>query len=141
MAEALINQIAAGRLTAYSAGSAPRGAVHPLALETLRRHGRAVAGLRSKSWDVFAEADAPPLDAVVTVCGSAAAEACPVWPGAPAQAQWGLPDPAAVDGERAEAAFESAYGVLKARIERFIAALPDAPNRSDLERALRAAVP
>lgn len=107
---------------AHSAGSTPRGAVHPEALATLRRHGHDPAGLRSKSWDEFAQgqAGAPEIDVVITVCDSAAGEACPLWHGAPVRVHWGLPDPAAVeDPDAARAAFEDTYAALKARIDAF----------------------
>ncbi|WP_375547962.1 arsenate reductase ArsC [Oceanicaulis alexandrii] len=118
MAEALWTDLGQGQLTAYSAGSKPTGAPNPYALETLRRHGLSQDGLRSKSWDEFEGEDAPDIDVVITVCDSAASEACPIWPGAPVRAHWGLPDPAASpDGPQAEAAFESTFQALKSRIE------------------------
>jgi arsenate reductase len=127
LAEALTNHlpIASGKLKAFSAGSHPRGEVHPLALELLQQQGVPTTGLRSKSWEEFAAADAPPLDFVFTVCDQAAAEQCPVWPGQPMTAHWGVPDPAAVTGSDAEQrqAFRDAFLVLKRRIELF-ASLP-----------------
>jgi protein-tyrosine-phosphatase len=102
MAEAILNRIGRGRFRAFSAGSFPKGEVHPLALELLRRERLASEGLRSKSWDEFAEPGAPELDFVFTLCDQAAAEACPVWPGQPITAHWGFPDPAAVEGSEAE---------------------------------------
>ena len=98
MAEALLNFWGAGRFTAYSAGSHPKGEVHPLAVEVLRRNNLRVDHLRSKGWEEFANADAPPLHFVFTVCDRAAAEVCPVWPGQPMTAHWGIHDPAAVGG-------------------------------------------
>ena len=99
LAEGLANHLSAGRLRAYSAGSQPMGRVNPLALDTLRELGCATDGMSSKSWDVFATPDAPPMDFVVTVCDSAAGEACPYWPGAPMTAHWGFPDPSHVEGD------------------------------------------
>jgi arsenate reductase len=122
MAEALANHAGAGRVRAYSAGSHPRGAVHPLALETLRRHGVPAEGVRSKSWDEFAAPGAAAVDQIITVCDNAAQEACPLWPGRPATAHWSIPDPAAVAGPEAAAAFEAAYQDLEARIRALTAA-------------------
>ena len=116
LAEALLNREGGGRFRAFSAGSRPKGEVHPMALELLRDRGFPVAGLRSKSWDEFARPDAPPLDLIVTVCDNAAGEVCPAWPGHPARAHWGLADPAAVAGDGQRAAFEEAYRLLEARI-------------------------
>ena len=116
LAEALLNRDGGGRFRAFSAGSFPKGAVHPMALALLRDRGFPVAGLRSKSWDEFAGAGAPPLDLIVTVCDNAAGETCPVWPGHPARAHWGIADPAAVEGDGQRAAFEEAYRLLEARI-------------------------
>lgn len=116
LAEALLNRDGGGRFRAFSAGSFPKGTVHPMALALLRDKGFPVAGLRSKSWDEFAGAGAPVLDLVVTVCDNAAGEVCPVWPGHPARAHWGIADPAAVEGERQRAAFEEAYRLLETRI-------------------------
>ena len=98
LAEAIMNQIGAGQFRAYSAGSLPKGAVHPQALALIRAAGLPVAELRSKSWDEFAAPGAPPMDFIFTVCDNAANEVCPVWPGQPMTAHWGLPDPAAVPG-------------------------------------------
>jgi arsenate reductase (thioredoxin) len=119
MAEALLTAWGRGRFHAFSAGSHPRGEVHPLAFETLRDAGLPTAGLRSKSWDEFAAASAAPLDFVFTVCGNAAREQCPVWPGHPVTAHWGVDDPAAVEGSREEKrrAFERAFRELEARIK------------------------
>jgi arsenate reductase len=127
LAEALVNHpaIGHGKFRGYSAGSHPKGHVHPLALETLRDQHLSTAGLRSKSWDEFAAPGAPRLDFVVTVCDQAAAEVCPVWPGQPMTAHWGLADPAAVAGaeETMRRAFRDAFVILKRRIELF-ASLP-----------------
>ena len=98
LAEAILNHDGAGRFRAFSAGSRPKGAVHPLALKVLESHGYPTEGLASKSWDAFAGPDAPVMDFVFTVCDSAAGEACPFWPGKPVTAHWGIEDPAAVEG-------------------------------------------
>ncbi|HTQ12782.1 MAG TPA: arsenate reductase ArsC [Rhizomicrobium sp.] len=121
LGEAILNRVGKGGFRAYSAGSQPRGAVHPEALALLRRLGYDVNGLRSKPWDEFAIPGAPELDFVFTVCDNAANEACPVWPGQPMTAHWGIPDPAAVEGgaEKIAAAFRDAYAVLHRRIELF----------------------
>lgn len=122
LGEALFNARADGRIRAYSAGSAPTGAPNPYALETLERHGLPTHGARSKSWDEFEGPDAPQMDAVITVCDSAAAETCPVWPGAPVRAHWGLPDPAGIeDPEQARAAFEATYQALAAAVDAVLA--------------------
>jgi protein-tyrosine-phosphatase len=123
MAEAILNRWGNGRFHAYSAGSRPKGAVHPLTLETLRAARLPVGSCRSKSWDEFAAAGAPRMDFVFTVCDQAAAETCPVWPGQPITAHWGVPDPAAVEGPAAEkeAAFRDAFRRLDARIKLFLA--------------------
>jgi arsenate reductase len=127
LAEALINNlsIGGGKFKGYSAGSQPRGAVHPLALETLKQQHLPAEGCRSKSWEEFARPGAPRMDFVFTVCDQAAAETCPVWPGQPMTAHWGIPDPAAVHGTEAEQrrAFREAFLQLRRRIELF-AALP-----------------
>ncbi|MFQ5348542.1 MAG: arsenate reductase ArsC [Rhodothalassiaceae bacterium] len=126
LAEAILNRLGSGRFTGLSAGSHPRGAVHPLARAVLAARGHGTAGLRSKSWDEFAGAGAPPIDIVITVCDNAAGEVCPVWPGHPVTAHWGLPDPAAVAGPEAvrRAAFEATYDVLAQRIAALVS-LPD----------------
>jgi len=122
LAEALLNRLGDGRFRGYSAGSHPKGEVHPLALEVLARHGYSTAGLRSKSWDEFAGPDAPEMDFVFTVCGNAGAEVCPVWPGRPATAHWGVADPAAVGGDATarRAAFDIALRELRERIAVFV---------------------
>jgi len=123
LAEAILNRRASGRFAGFSAGSQPRGDVHPLALALLREKGHTVAGLRSKSWDEFALSGAPHMDRIVTVCDNAAGEACPVWPGHPAKAHWDLPDPAAVQGSEAEQrrAFAETYAALDKRIAELVA--------------------
>src|SRR5690242_298685 len=121
LGEAILNKIGKGKFVAYSAGSQPKGAVHPHAIALLRRFGFSTAGFRSKSWDEFAAQGAPPLDFVFTVCDNAANEVCPVWPGQPMTAHWGVADPAAVAGDErtTERAFKEAYQVLQRRIELF----------------------
>jgi arsenate reductase len=121
MAEALLNFWGKGRFHAFSAGSFPKGAVHPQAIATLQRSGVPTDGLRSKSWNEFASADAPPMHFVFTVCDNAAAEVCPVWPGHPISAHWGVEDPAAVTGsdEEKARAFTKAFRELETRIKNF----------------------
>ena len=119
MAEAMLNHLGRGRFKAYSAGSFPTGRVNPFSLEILERAGFPAEGLRSKSWDEFASAGAPRLDFIFTVCDNAAGEACPVWPGKPVTAHWGVPDPAAVEGDddAKRRAFRDAAATLRRRIE------------------------
>jgi len=121
MAEALLNFWSQGRFTAYSAGSHPKGAVHPLAIDVLRRANLPTEHLSSKSWEEFAAPDAPPLHFVFTVCDRAAQEMCPIWPGQPMTAHWGIADPAAVDGTENEKlrAFNVAFRELDHRIKIF----------------------
>ena len=122
LAESLLNHHGRGKFRAYSAGSFPKGEVNPLALELLRRLDLPADGLRSKSWDEFAQPVAPELDFIITVCDNAAGEVCPVWPGHPVTAHWGLPDPAAVEGTQAERllAFRETIRVLENRIKPFV---------------------
>ena len=125
LAEAILNKIGAGKFRAYSAGSQPKGRVNPNTIRLLQRLGYDTSGFRSKSWQEFAKPTAPHLDFVFTVCDDAAGEACPVWPGKPLTAHWGIADPAAVTGTDPEVAlaFTDAYRMLQRRIEAF-AALP-----------------
>lgn len=123
MAEALLNQLGKGRFKAYSAGSHPTGTVNPFALATLQEMHLPIDGLRSKNWDEFSLPGAPPLDFVFTVCDKAAGEVCPIWPGQPMTAHWGIPDPAALDGpneRKAQAFFDTAI-ILRRRIELMLA--------------------
>lgn len=122
IAEAVVNNSGDGRFRGWSAGSHPTGQVNPHALELLRQLGYPTSGLTSKSWDEFAKPDAPVMDFVVTVCDSAAGESCPVWPGHPMTAHWGIPDPAAASGSDAEKrlAFTEAHRTLRLRIERLM---------------------
>ena len=121
LAESILNREGQGRFRAFSAGSHPKGQVHPFALDLLKKLDHPTAGLRSKSWDEFAGAGAPQLDFVFTVCDNAADEACPIWPGQPMTAHWGVPDPAAAEGTDAERhlAFADAYRMLGNRISIF----------------------
>ncbi len=122
IAEALIDKMGQGRLKGYSAGSFPKGEVNPLAIKLLEIKGIDTSRFRSKSWDEFSAADAPKMDFVITVCDQAAGESCPIWPGHPVKAHWGLPDPAAATGTEAErlAVFESVYSMLEQRIGSFV---------------------
>jgi len=122
LAEAILNDRGRGRFRAFSAGSHPKGAVHPQALALLERLGLPTEGLRSKAWDEFARPGAPPLDFVFTVCDDAAGEVCPIWPGQPVTAHWGQPDPAAVEGTALEKAnaFREAFRTLEERIDLFL---------------------
>jgi arsenate reductase len=124
LAESLLRALGEGRFNVFSAGSFPKGEVHPLALQLLKEQGFPLEGLRSKSWDEFARPGAPAMDFVFTVCDQAAAEPCPVWPGHPVTAHWGIPDPAAVadDGAGAQMlAFREAFRTLERRIRLFTA--------------------
>ena len=121
LAEAILNRIGKGRFHAYSAGSHPKGEVNPHALDLLNRLGYDTSQYRSKPWDEFADASAPRLDFVITVCDSAAGEVCPIWPGQPVTAHWGMPDPAATEGTPAEIAlaFAETYRMLDNRLSLF----------------------
>jgi len=121
LAEQLVNHWGAGKFRGFSAGSHPKGKVHPIAIELLRHMKLPTEGLRSKSWDEFAKPGAPALDFVFTVCDNAAGEVCPVWPGQPMTAHWGVEDPAAVEGSETEKwlAFRQAFQRLEARIKAF----------------------
>lgn len=123
LAEAIMNRLGVGRFKAYSAGSFPKGTVHPEAIALLARLGFDTGFARSKNWDEFANPDAPKMDFVFTVCDDAANETCPVWPGQPLSAHWGIPDPAAIDGTDSEVslAFSEAYRMLNTRISIFTA--------------------
>lgn len=120
IAECVLNALGKGRLRAWSAGSDPKGAVHPQALALLARLGYPTADLRSKRWDEFAGADGPAMDVVITVCDTAANEVCPVWPGHPVTAHWSLPDPAAASTREAEHAFAETHRALTHRISAFL---------------------
>ncbi len=121
LGEVLFNVMGKGKFRAYSAGSKPAGKVNPGAIELLQQQGHSTEGLRSKSWDEFAAPGAPEIDFIFTVCDNAAGETCPIWPGKPATAHWGIPDPAHVEGDEARrAAFKAAYAQLSRRIRLFM---------------------
>lgn len=140
LAEAILDRIGKGPFKAYSAGSLPKGEVHPQTISLLQRLRYPTEGLRSKSWDEFTQADAPKFDFVITVCDNAAREVCPAWPGQPMTAHWGVPDPASVVGSEADiaAAFKEAHRVLHRRIELFVALPFDKLDRFSLKRGLDA---
>lgn len=122
LGEVLFNTLGKSKFKAYSAGSKPAGRVNPGAIELLQEKGISTEGLRSKSWDEFAAPGAPEIDFIFTVCDNAAGEVCPIWPGKPATAHWGIPDPAHVEGDEARrAAFKKAYDQLARRIQLFMA--------------------
>ena len=137
LAEAILNKEGTGRFRAFSAGSFPKGQVHPAALRLLQDLGYSTDAFRSKSWDEFAAARAPELDFIFTVCNDAAGETCPVWPGRPMTAHWGIPDPAAAPPETQERAFRDAYFALHNRI-RLLLALPlESIDQMSLQKRLR----
>ena len=140
LAETLMNQWGQGRFRGFSAGSYPKGTVHPIALQLLKKMNLPTEGLRSKSWDEFAAAGAPPLDFVFTVCDSAAGEVCPYWPGQPMTAHWGVPDPAAVEGSDTDKwlAFRDAFRMLDHRIKIFASLPLDSFDRMKLKERLDA---
>lgn len=137
MAEALLAKDGAGRFNAYSAGSYPKGAVHPMALQVLSSLGFPTEGMRSKSWDEFSGPDAPQIDFIFTVCDNAAGEPCPIWPGHPTTAHWGIEDPALVEGEGQRDAFVTALGYLRNRIDLFLELPMSALDTMTLEARLR----
>jgi arsenate reductase len=139
LAEVIMNREGAGRFKAYSAGSHPNGRINPFAIELLQKHRLPTEGLRSKSWDEFAAPGAPPLDFVFTVCDNAAGEVCPMWPGQPMTAHWGVEDPAAVEGtdDEKRRAFATAYTVLRNRIQMFTALKLSSLDRLALANRLR----
>ncbi|HXA39055.1 MAG TPA: arsenate reductase ArsC [Phenylobacterium sp.] len=140
LAEALMNRLGRGRFRAYSAGSMPKGAVNLHAFPVVRALGFEDGDFRSKPWDEFAQAGAPPLDFVITVCDNAAGEVCPVWPGQPITAHWGVPDPAAVAGSEAEiaVAFRETARLLRNRIELLLNLPVAALDRMSLQAKVRA---
>lgn len=140
LAEALINKRGAGRFVGHSAGSYPKGKVHPFALDLLQTSGFDTTGLRSKSWDEFAAPGAPHLDFVFTVCANAAGEVCPVWPGHPVTSHWGIADPAAVEGSEEERrrAFLDAFVALESRIDLFTSLPIESLDRIRLREQLDA---
>jgi arsenate reductase len=138
LAEAILEKEGRGRFRAYSAGSNPADTVHPYSLDLLKTLGHPTKNFRSKNWDEFSGADAPALDFVFTVCDNAAGETCPVWPGQPMTAHWGIPDPAAVTGSEAvkRAAFTEAYRMMFNRISLFLALPLDSIDRMSLQNRL-----
>lgn len=136
LAEAILNRLGQGRFKAFSAGSQPTGKINPYAITLLERLDHPTADLRSKSWDEFAVDDAPSMDFVITVCDSAAGEACPLWPGRPVTAHWGLPDPAAVQGSDTEKdlAFADTYRELSTRLESLVSLPMDSLDRMAQQR-------
>ncbi len=138
LAERLIEHWGKGRFTGYSAGSHPKGTVNPLAIAVLKREGLTADGVRSKNWDEFARPGAPVMDFVFTVCDQAAGESCPVWPGQPMTAHWGVPDPAAVEGSELEKlrAFNEAFRRLGNRIKLFASLKLEALDRLALKRRM-----
>jgi protein-tyrosine-phosphatase len=137
LAEAVIGRLGEGRFRGFSAGSHPKGEVHPLTLELLGSLGYPTEAFRSKGWEEFARPGAPELDFVFTVCDDAAGEVCPVWPGSPVTAHWGVPDPAAVEGDAMtrKRAFRTAYGLLENRIRLFVNLRFSELDRLALKRA------
>ena len=139
IAEGLMNELGQGRFKAFSAGSQPKGTVHPLALETLAKHRIPTEGFRSKSWEEFARPDAPEMHFVFTVCDQAAGEVCPVWPGQPMTAHWGMPDPAAVEGDEAvrERAFRDTLLTTKRRIQLLLSLPLASLDRMAIQKEVR----
>lgn len=139
LAECYLNALGHGRFRAYSAGSHPGGTVNPFALELLESNGVSTEGARSKPWDEFAEAGAPQMDFIITVCDQAAGEACPIWPGKPVTAHWGVEDPAAVTGddEKKRAAFMKAFAVLQKRIALLVSLRLEFLDAMALEQQLK----
>ena len=139
IAEAILNKLGAEQFRAFSAGSQPKGQVNPRTMQLLEGLGYDTSGFRSKSWDEFAKADGPAFDFVFTVCDNAAAEACPVWPGQPMTAHWGIPDPAAATGTEAEIAlaFKDAYRMLHQRIGLFVSLPIRSLDRLSLQHRLK----
>jgi protein-tyrosine-phosphatase len=137
LAEAILNKEGAGRFRAFSAGSHPKGEVHPAALTLLHDLGYATDAFRSKSWGEFAVPSAPPLDFVFTVCDSAAGEICPIWPGQPMTAHWGIEDPAGAEGDRQPQAFREAFFALLRRIQLFLSLPLDSIDQLSLQTKLR----
>ena len=139
LGEALLNHLAGDRFNAYSAGSHPKGQVNPMTLEVLAAAGIPTEGLRSKAWDEFTTPDAPKLDFVFTVCDQAAGEACPIWPGQPMTAHWGIEDPAAVEGPefKRRAAFEDALKYMRNRVSAFANLPMESIDRMTLTARLR----
>lgn len=135
--ESIFNSTGAGRVRAFSAGSSPSGKVHPQSLKLLSEEGYDTSGARSKSWDEFGGEDAPEMDIVITVCGSAAEETCPVWPGAPVRAHWGVEDPAVAAEPNWEPAFRTAFTILGKRANALLDLPIETLNRTELNSHLK----
>lgn len=138
LAESILRKEGEGRFRSFSAGSQPKGIVHSQAIATLTRHGYPTNGMRSKSWDEFGNADAPQMDFIFTVCSNAAGETCPIWPGHPASAHWGIDDPAAASPEDQPRAFEDAFQAMRDRIRRFLRLNLDGVSADEAKRLLAA---
>jgi arsenate reductase len=140
LGEAIVNHLGGGRFKGFSAGSQPRGEVHPYTLDLLKGLHLPTEGLFSKNWDLYAVPGAPKMDFIFTVCDSAAGEACPAWPGQPMTAHWGIPDPAAVEGSEVEkrAAFRQAYAALENRVRLFLNLPLASLDRMGLQNRLNA---
>jgi protein-tyrosine-phosphatase len=140
MAEMYLNHAGRGRFRAFSAGSKPKGEVHPLSLDTLREADVSIAGARSKSWDEFAVPGAPNMHLVITVCDNAAGESCPIWPGAPARSHWSFPDPAAAEGSEAErrGAFRRIFGDIRKTIDELLSLPVEDLTDAELSRYVNA---
>ena len=138
IAEGILRKLGGETFFSYSAGSQPAGKPNPYALAVLRSHGIDVSFARSKRWDEFADSDAPKMDLIITVCDNAAGETCPVWPGHPSMAPWGVPDPATVQGSHQDtlAAFERTYLEMEVRIKMLLEAKPTAKTIGDLARSI-----
>ncbi len=139
MAEGLLNYLGAGRVTAFSAGSRPTGQVHPSAIQQLDKLGYDTSNMHSKSWQVFAQTEAPQMDLVITVCDNAANETCPIWPGAPVQVHWGFPDPAAVmhDPQLQQQAFQEVFEQIRQRVQAMLALPLEQLEPQHLKQALQ----
>jgi protein-tyrosine-phosphatase len=139
LAEAILNELGGGHFRAYSAGSFPKGQVHPLALELLGERKYDVTALRSKSWDEFSRPDAPQMDFIFTVCDNAGGEVCPIWPGHPVTAHWGFPDPAAVEGtlDVRKAAFAKTFREISQRLRIFLNLPFEKLDRMSLQKQLK----
>ena len=134
--ESLLTHLSDGRVSSFSAGSQPAGQVNPHAIALLKKKGHETGDFRSKSWDEFGAEGAPIMDIVITVCGSAAAETCPMWPGAPLRAHWGVEDPAAAAPDQAAAAFTIAFDILQRRATAFLQGPIEAMERTNLQTHL-----
>ena len=137
LAESILTKLGTGRFRAFSAGSHPKGTVHPMALEVLKEYDYPHEGYRSKNWREFEAADVPEMDFVITVCDNAAGETCPVWPGQPMTAHWGIEDPAAVEGVGQKMAFIKAFNHLRRRLELFTSLPTSGLARLELEQRVR----